>query len=269
MDSVTLKVAARYKSKKETDAGNTVYLYSERQIANRNKKKAERLEKLSKSIHKLRSQVKKDLKSKDSSTKLTALAVALIDHTFERVGNDESADEGHFGVTGWQKSHVSFGKNNATIKYVGKSGVKQNKTVSDEAILSVLRDVHKTAKGDSLFEGVDASKVNSYLEKFDVTAKDLRGFHANREMRERLKAQRKGALPEDKKAREKQLKKEWKKALEETAKAVGHEPSTLGSQYLVPGLEDAFMKDGTVPEKMKIASSDMAVSVVNRFLHSL
>lgn len=258
MDSITRRVAARYKGKKVTEEGNTVYLYSERQIQNRNRKKAERLEKLSKNIHKLRAQVKKDLKSEDTATRMTALAVALIDHTFERVGNEESAEEGHFGVTGWQKSHISFGKGKATIKYVGKSGVKQEKHVTDSDILPVLRKAYEECE-DGLFssEGckVDATKVNSYLKDFDVTAKDLRGFHANREMKDNLKTVRKGTLPSDKKDREKKLKEEWKEALELTAKAVGHEPSTLKSQYLVPGLYDAYMKDGSIPEKMKIAAT--------------
>lgn len=266
--SIAERVAARYKEKMVSDEGNVIYTYSERQIQNRNKKKAERLEKLSKSIHKLRSQVKKDLKSKDSATKLTALAVALIDHTYERVGNSESADEGHFGVTGWQKSHISFGKGKATIKYVGKSGVKQNKTVSDESLVSALKEAYDSCD-DGLFSSdgckVDASKVNAYLKDFDVTAKDLRGFHANATMRENLKKYRKGALPEDKKEREKQLKKEWKKALEDTAKAVGHEPSTLGSQYLVPNLEDSYLADGTIMESLTKTGS-VAERVAARYL---
>lgn len=249
--------AAKYKDKKVLpDTGNVVYMYSEGQIAARNKKKAERLEKLTKSIEKLRAQVKKDLKSKDRSTQLTALAIGLIDHTFERVGNEESAGEGHFGVTGWQKSHVSFGKGKATIKYVGKSGVKQEKTVDDPDLLAALRDAHEGAEDDCIFthkDGkTDASKVNAYLKDFDITAKDIRGLHANVEMRSALKKVRKGKLPEDKKEREKQLKKEWKEALEVAAEAVGHEPATLGNQYLTPGLEDAYMKDGSIPEKMKI-----------------
>jgi hypothetical protein len=111
-------------------------------------------------------------------------------------------------------------------------------------------------KDDDLFawDGgkVTASKVNDYLESFDITAKDLRGFHANREMQDRLKAIRsKGKkLPEDEKDREKILKKEFLKALDETAEAVGHEASTLRSQYLVPNMEEQYLSDGTVSDKL-------------------
>jgi DNA topoisomerase I len=274
MSPLAQKVAARYKEKKKNPnkGGDPIYLYSERQVAQRNKAKAERLEKLSKGIHKLRAQVKKDLKSGDATTALTALAVALMDHTYERVGN-ESSKEGdnedgkpHFGVTTWQKSHVSFSGGKATISYVGKSGVKQKKSVTDKAILTALKKAYDDCKEGDLFchEGgkVNASKVNEYLKDFDITAKDIRGFHANDSMKANLKTVRSkgGKLSEDKKEREKQLKDEFKEALELTAKEVGHEPSTLSGQYLVPGLEDSYKKDGTILSGMK------AATIVARFL---
>jgi DNA topoisomerase-1 len=266
------RVAARYKKKMVSDKGNPVYLYSERQIARRNAEKAKRLEGLSSNISKVRAQVKKDLQSSDRDRSLTALAVALIDETYERVGNEESAGEGHFGVTGWKKTHISFGKGGAKIKYVGKSGVKHEKTVSSKALVSALRDAYEACEG-CLFEHkdgkVDASKVNAYLKQFDITAKDLRGFHANTLMKEHLRAARKGKLSEDKKEREKLLKSEFKKALEATAEAVGHEPSTLKSQYLVPGLAEQYLKDGTILDKMvKKADEDVPHRVAARYLEA-
>ena len=268
------RVAARYKSKKniKTQDGDkiTVYEYSDQQIANRHKQKAKRYGKLHKSIGELRSKVKKDLKSDDPETMLTALAVALMDHTYERVGNDESAGEGHFGVTGWQKKHLSFGRD-VSVSYVGKSGVKHKKKVTDAAIKKALRDAYESVEGDDacIFDSdggkVTAEKVNAYLKDFDVTAKDIRGYHANREMQERLGKARKGKLPEEKKAREKQLKEEFKEALEATAEAVGHEAATLRSQYLVPGLEEAFLKDGTVMSKL----GAMQRTVIARFLEGM
>lgn len=271
MTALGKKLAARFKEKKPNpNGGDPIYLYSERQVAERNKGKAERLEKLSGSIHKLRAQVKKDLKSSDPDTALTALAVALMDDTAERVGNETSKEgdnedgKPHFGVTTWQKSHVSFGKGKATIKYTGKSGVKQEKTVSDAGILAALRKAYDSCEEGDLFchtDGrVDATKVNAYLKDFDITAKDIRGFHANDGMKAALKKVRSGGgkLPEDKKEREKQLKAEFKEALEEVAGELGHEPSTLSGQYLVPGLEDTYLKDGTVMSGMKASSSLVA-----------
>lgn len=254
LDDISLRVAARYHEKKKLESGNTVYVYSPQQVSRRNNEKADRIEKFKSSLGKLRSKVEKDLKSKDIKTKLTALVVALIDHTYERVGNDDSAEErGHFGVTGWQKQHVSLGKGKAVIKYTGKSGVKHEKVVDDSKILPALKAAYDSVEKDTggLFEGVGSKEVNEYLSSFNITAKDLRGLHANREMQERLKAIRsKGPnLPSDRKGKDEILKKEFKKALEGAAEAVGHEASTLRSQYLVPALEDAYLKDGTVIEK--------------------
>ena len=261
-EAIAAKVAAKYKDKKKvkTEGGKemTVYEYSDKQIAARNKKKAERIEAFRKSIGDLRKKVKRDIKSEDPEKSMTALAVALIDHTYERVGNEGSATDGHYGVTGWKKKHVSFGRGGATIKYVGKSGVKHEKKVTDSSIKQALREAYEACDGDNkcLFSGdwgsVTAEKVNEYLEPFDVTAKDIRGFHANKLMTESLKAIRGkgGKLPSDKKAKATLLKTEFLKALDEAAEAVGHEASTLRSQYLVPGMEEQFLENGKVSDKM-------------------
>lgn len=257
------RVAARYKNKKKVKNQDgeevTIYEYSERQVQNRNREKSERIEKLRHDIADLREQVKKDLSSKDDKTRHLALAVALMDETYERVGNEESAEDGHYGVTCWEVGHVAFSGEKATITYVGKSGVDQKKTVSTPAVVKALRDAAKGKKDKDQILSVSASDVNSYLKPYDITAKDIRGLHANEEMKSRLKAIRSkgGKLPDDKKDREKKLKDEFKKALEEAAAAVGHEPSTLRSQYLVPHMEDEYVKDGTIIDSLKKKSGQL------------
>ncbi len=263
--SVASRVVARYKTKRKVrrqdgKGETTVYEYSDQQVAQRNIEKAKRIEALSKSITNLRKQVFKDLSSEDPKTALTALAVGLMDETYERVGNDQSAEEGHFGVTGWRRKHLSFSNGKATAKYIGKSGVEQEKTISDPALIKALRKAYDEVSGenDCVFfpksGKVGASDVNAYLRKFKVTAKDIRGFHANDVMRGQLRAVRSGRLPSDPKERERILKNEFKAALEATAAAVGHEPSTLRNQYLVPGMEDSYIKDGTVVVKLNKAA---------------
>ena len=263
-DKLAYDVLAKFKRKKLLDSGTTVYMYSEKQIAERNRRKAKRLEKLRKNIKHLRSQVKRDLTAEDPEKALTALAVGLMDATAERVGSNASASgdlnedgEPHFGVTTWTKKHISFGKGGATIKYVGKSGVKHTKKLSDAGLVKALRKAYDCIEGeDCIFNlekgSVGGKHVNAYLKTFGISAKDLRGFHANQGMREALKAVRSkgGKLPTDKKEREKKLKAEWEKALAEVAEDIGHEPATLSNQYLVPSLESAFLKDGTILEKL-------------------
>jgi len=260
-DCSAVRVAARYKSKKKDEDGNVHYEYSERQVKNRHNEKAERVEKLRKNLNDLRKKVLSDLKVEDPKTSLAALAVALMDETIERVGNDGSASEGHFGVTGWCKKHLTFRGNKAIFKYVGKSGVDQEKEVTKAPVVKLLRELARgKGKNDRLLEkdGVEAKPelVNEYLKHFDITAKDIRGLRANQEMCEALKRTRSNGskLPKDRKKRDGILKKEFQKTLEEVADIVGHEPATLRSDYLVPGLEDTFMKDGTVVSSFKSAT---------------
>ena len=255
------RVASKYKNKKQVDKADgsgktTVYEYSKGQVDHRNREKAKRIEKLKRQISSLRTKVKSDLKSVDPKTKLTALAVALMDETCERVGNDESVKErGHFGITTLQAKHVKINGSTATLSYKGKSGVSHKKTVSDAAVVKALKEALEGKSGSDtiLCEGDDcnvrASDVNDYLKEYDITAKDIRGFRANDEMVRQLEKHRKGKLPEDKKEREDKLKEEFEKALEATAEVVGHEPSTLKNQYLVPKMEDQYKDDGTVMKK--------------------
>lgn len=260
--ALAARVAATYKQKKkiknQEGEESTVYVYSERQLAHRSREKAERVEHLRQNIDRLRTQAHKDLTSDDTCTRLSALAVSLIEKTCERVGNEESADSGHFGVTGWLKKHLTFGDGRVTIRYVGKSGVKHEKVVDHGPTVKVLKELTRDKKpGDHVLTEDDvtisAEDVNDYLEPFEVTAKDIRGYRANTEMCRALKAQRaKGPreLPRPRKERDEILGEEFKAALEEVAEIVGHEPATLKGQYLVPGIEEHYMHDGEVIEDL-------------------
>lgn len=260
------RVLLAYKAKHhvETRDGEkaVVYEYTDAHHTRKNREKADRVEGLRKDLPKLQAKYKKDLTSDDAKTRLTALAVALLDETYERVGNDGSAEENeHYGVTTWEKQHISFSGGKAKLKYTGKSGVDHEKEVTNPKVVSALKEAVKGKKpgerilcstGDEDECTISAGDVNEYLSEFEITAKDMRGLHANEEMKTRLKAIRaKGPkLPSDKKEKEKLLKEEFKEALEGAAEAVGHSPSMLRSSYLVPGFEDQFMKDGTVLDKL-------------------
>jgi DNA topoisomerase-1 len=259
-----LRLAATYKDKVNVTINGekkTVYEYSDRQLSRRHNEKASRLEQLKSNLSELREKYRKHLTCEDPKQRLVALAVALIDETYERVGNETSAKErGHYGVTGWEKGHITWSGGKAVIKYVGKSGVKQEKVVENKQVLKALKShLEGKDKSDCVFFYKDddrefkvtAADVNAYLKEFDISAKDLRGLHANREMGERLKAIRKenGKLPTGQEEKKEQLTSEFERALEETAEAVGHEPATLRSNYLVPNMEDQFLKHGEVPTK--------------------
>ena len=149
-------VVAKYKDKKEVPKSDgkgttTVYEYGPRQVAKRHKDKAVRIEALRKKMSDLRQKARGDLTASDPETRLTALAVCLMDETYERVGNEQSAKDGHYGVTNWTADHITLSDKAATIKYTGKSGVKHEKKVTNARVLSALRKALKgKGKGDKV-----------------------------------------------------------------------------------------------------------------------
>ena len=256
--------ASKALSKKEVPKADgkgttTVYEYGPRQVAERHKEKAVRIEALRKKMVDLRQKARGDLTASDPETRLTALAVCLMDETYERVGNEKSAKDGHYGVTNWTADHITLSDKAATIRYTGKSGVKHEKKVTNARVLSALRKALKgKGKGDKVLCDGDecsilAKDVNAYLKPYGITAKDIRGLHANEEMKHHLKAQRKAGpadLPHSRKEKDEILKAEFQAALDLAAAAVGHEASTLRSQYLVPSMEASYTHDGTVLDRL-------------------
>lgn len=211
-------------------------------IRKRWEKKKEHLEKLSTSLRSLRNNLTRDLKDADEKTRLTALVISLMDCTAERVGNEQSEKIGHYGVTGLKKNHVKINGNTITLDYVGKSGMEQEKSFSDELIAGVLKKAIKDSPSMNVFVTSDgfkikADKVNRYLKEYDITAKDIRGYCANKYIISHLKKQEEEADP-------KKRKKNFNKAIKYASSKVGHGSSTLKNHYLIPELQDEYVKRG-------------------------
>jgi Eukaryotic DNA topoisomerase I, catalytic core len=234
-----------YKEKILLPSGNVQYVYSEQDIAKRHAEKAQRIEQLKTKEQRLRSAVKQGTEAGDP----VATAVAMIMATYERVGNNESAAEGHFGVTGWQARHFTREGSKYRIDYVGKSGVEQTKVIDQPWLVQALaQHLRKKRKNERVLP-VSASTVNRYLEEYDVSAKDLRGYGANTEMqRELTRARKKGPALATLKPKDviKTLKAEFNAALAVVAAKLGHTTSVLRKQYLVQDMEPLYTESGAV-----------------------
>ena len=188
--------------------------------------------------------------------------IRLMDMTAERVGNDNSAANGHRGITGLLKSQVKIDGNTIHLKYTGKSGVKQDKTVTDEKLAESLAKALTLSKSKYLFCTSDGFKIkndriNRYLSDFQVTAKDLRGFAANKWLIQKLKAY-------DIAGEEKERKKEFNRLAKLVAAKVGHGTTMLKNQYLVPGLEDQYIKHGNIIDIHDIDSYKRGGQIVKK-----
>lgn len=224
--------------------------FLEAQIQNPNserwQKKKQRITELSNIVQKLRTNISRDIQSEDERLALTALVVGLMDRTAERIGNDDSAENGHFGVTGFQKKHISVVGNKVHLDYIGKSGKEHEKSFSDERIAKALKKAIKNAPGKFIFETSDgfrikSDKVNRYLEPFNISAKDIRGYNANRWIIEQLHKAKKADTA-------KERKKIFNKAVKETALRVGHGSGTLKKHYMIPELPTEYINHGRIIE---------------------
>ena len=210
-------------------------------------KKKEHISKMADTIKRLRLNLTKDIKGDDERIRLTALAIAVMDKTAERVGNSDSEQNGHFGITGFKKSHISIDGNTVRLNYVGKSGVEHEKQFSDELIASELKKAIKHSDCEFVFctnDGfrVKSDKINRYLSEFGVTAKDIRGYSANRWIIDKLHK----IEPEDVGETEAKRKRKFNKVLKFVAGKVGHGASTLRKHYMTPELEEEFVKHGKI-----------------------
>jgi DNA topoisomerase-1 len=199
-------------------------------------------------IDRLKRRVLSDLYSADEKARLTALVVRLMLMTSERIGNEDSATNGHFGVTQFKKKNIDVNGNAIHLNYVGKSGVEHEKTFSDERAAKLLKEL-LNRKSQYIFVTADGfrikpNKVNRYLKDFDAKSKDIRGYNANRYML--MELNRIGKIQD-----EKERPKVFNAALRKISARIGHGPTTLRKQYLLPEIEEQFYAKGFVT-KVKI-----------------
>ena len=176
-----------------------------------------------------------------------------MDETGERVGNDVSADNGHFGVTGLKKKHIKVNGSNLKFKYTGKSGVEHEKQINDSTLANAMREAINNSPSEYVFETSDGfriknDRVNRYLNRFDVSAKDLRGYSANKWIITRLKSVKDREILGDAKKR----KTKFNEIVKDVAEKVGHGRATLKKHYLLPSLEREFINHGKIVDLSNI-----------------
>jgi DNA topoisomerase-1 len=222
----------------------TIVVESPKTLKKRWDKKKLNIGALAHNIRSLRYNVTLDLKSDDEKKFMTALAVDLMDKTAERVGNDESASNGHFGITGLNKHHISVDGNAVTLKYKGKSGVQHDKTITDAGLADSVRKAIKISPTRYLLctsdkFKINADRINRYLADYEITAKDIRGYSANKWIINKLKE----VEPAEDEAKRK---KQFNEIAKKVAKKVGHGLPTLKKHYMIPELETSFISRGKV-----------------------
>jgi len=148
-------------------------------------KKFDLARKLKKHIWKIRTENYKELSHTEAAIRQLATVLYLIDNLALRVGNEKGEDEADtVGVTSLRVEHIKFLENNKiTLDFLGKDSVRYINTVEvDDKVYKNLKEFSENKnKTDSLFDKIDASFINKYLQSFmkKLTAKVFRTFNAS------------------------------------------------------------------------------------------
>lgn len=207
-------------------------------------KKKKSIEELANNIQRLRGNLTRDLKSDNEKNFLTALVISVMMKTGERVGNSFSASQGHFGVTGFRKKHIIVRGNTVYLNYVGKSGVEHDKEFTDKILAEHLNKAIKKSPNNYVFctsDGfrIKADRINRYLDEYNISAKSLRGFSANKWIVDKLE---KIEIPDT----EKQRRTTFNKIAKSVAHKIGHGVPTLKKHYMMPELADNYIFDAKI-----------------------
>jgi DNA topoisomerase-1 len=143
-------------------------------------------------LPKVRKRVAKDLASRKlSRERAIASVIRLLDLGAIRVGNTSYAKENKsFGATTLLRRHAKVTGGKLKLRFVAKSGVLREATISDRTLAGVVRKM-QDLPGQHLFQYLDAdgeahpvgsADVNAYLSEVmgeHFTAKNFRTWHAS------------------------------------------------------------------------------------------
>lgn len=219
------------------------YRYHQNWSSYSTKLKYKQLHSFGQFLPKLRKKYKQDLSKKDwPKEKVLALAVAIMDEIYIRVGNSQyTAENNTYGLTTLRRKHIGINGNALELNYIGKSGVSQNLKLTKKRLVKLLKDCSQLP-GYEIFRyrengswcTLDSSEINEYLNQSAddhyFTAKYFRTWGANVlcvKFREKALAEVEGTR-----------RKPETELVRMVAKLMGHTIATCRSHYLDPGVVD-------------------------------
>ena len=174
-------------------AGRRQYLYHPDWRIQRDRGKFQRIERFAEALPDVRSAVAEDLgRTGFPRERVLACGVRLLDRGLFRVGTEDYADDGSFGLATLRKDHVTVHRDHASFDFVGKAGKRHRIDLHDSDVLPVLRGLRRRRdpgnedllawKDSAGWHDVRSADVNAYLKdaigEDDFSAKDFRTWHA-------------------------------------------------------------------------------------------
>jgi DNA topoisomerase I len=211
--------------------GETVVTKREKQ--KRQNKKVRACKRMHKLLPDIQDRIDRQLQYKNITwRKACAAAISIMLQTMIRVGNEKSLQENEtYGVTTLLTKHVSVQGNKINFSFVGKAGVKWERSITDSSLAPVIQEMLNSPVENRVFwyeengekYPLKSSDVRKWLDSFNLNPKDIRTYTANKMLYE-LADNPKDIEP----------------ALEIVAGHLGHQVNTCKRSYLFSELLQAI-----------------------------
>ncbi|NND76379.1 MAG: DNA topoisomerase IB [Ilumatobacter sp.] len=151
------------------DAGRKQYRYHDDYRAVCEARKFDRIRYFGRALPALRTYIEQSLAAPPGSKRLAVGAVlGVIDAALLRIGNEQSAEDGHHGATTLAADHVDD-DGHVVLEYVAKSGKHRSVVIDDEQLGDVMRSL-ADADDERLFSYTDADGDVRNVTAIDVNA---------------------------------------------------------------------------------------------------
>jgi len=248
------------------DAGRRQYLYHPDWRVRRDLEKFAHMERFAQRLVAHRGDARRDLGGDEPTLeRVAAAAFSLLDLGIFRIGSDRYAEEnGSYGLTTIEKSHVTAHGRGLDFAYAAKSGQQLAVTVRDQRVVDLLTILRRRrAGGDRLlayrsgrqWHDLTADDVNTYVKQHlgdDFTAKDFRTWRGTVVASLSL-ARSSASTPA---ARRRAV----TAAMRDVAEHLGNTPAVARSAYVDPRVVDLFEDGVTVDASHRRVSPGAPVS---------
>lgn len=246
--------AGRVQAMGRDRAGRWQYLYHERHVAERERRKSERLLHFAEALPRMRQQVARDLRRPGMPReKALACILRILATCFLRPGSQVYADENKsYGIATVRRQHVTVQGDLVRFDFPGKSGQRQQRELRDRAVARIVRQLLRVP-GREVFKYLDEEgkpvdirrrHINEYIKEVmgeRFSAKDFRTWAGTLICACALA--RAGADPaESRTARRKKV----VQAIRETAEQLGNTPAICRSSYIEPTVLSSYERGRVV-----------------------
>lgn len=237
-------------------AGRWQYLYHADHTRLQEARKFKRLAKFAKALPQLRATITRHLRQPGvGRERVLAAILRILSTCYLRPGSQSYASEhGSYGIATLRRKHVTVKGDLIEFDFPGKSGVRQQRQLSDRQVARVIREtmklpgynVFKYKNGDERIVNVTRQHINNYIKEVmgdSFSAKDFRTWAGTLVCACALAREGVEMPPESTvKTQARVRKRKIVAAIKETAEVLGNTPAVCRSSYVCPEVIHDFEK---------------------------